>query len=178
MARPARVRMRSLKPCVLARRRLFGWKVRLLTGSPGAASLSSTRSQSTDHITTQPAPTGPLISLVSRRHPLLPTTADTGVHPLNGDHPPDRPVCIRPQFNCTGVAGSLHGTRRPSGRSNPGLGDTAGRPVVNLRESCLLQCRSAQFPERGANASPRLWTVRPGSCGLSRTACTRCGKSC
>lgn len=31
MARPARVRMRSRKPCVLARRRLFGWKVRLLT---------------------------------------------------------------------------------------------------------------------------------------------------
>jgi hypothetical protein len=34
-ARPARVRMRSRKPCVLARRRLFGWNVRLLTGAPG-----------------------------------------------------------------------------------------------------------------------------------------------
>lgn len=35
MARPARVRMRSRKPWVFARRRLFGWKVRLLTsGSP------------------------------------------------------------------------------------------------------------------------------------------------
>src|SRR6476659_4262111 len=31
MARPARVRMRRRKPWVLARRRLFGWKVRLLT---------------------------------------------------------------------------------------------------------------------------------------------------
>jgi len=31
MARPARVRLRNRKPCVLARRRLFGWKVRLLT---------------------------------------------------------------------------------------------------------------------------------------------------
>lgn len=30
-ARPARVRIRSRKPCVLARRRLFGWYVRLLT---------------------------------------------------------------------------------------------------------------------------------------------------
>ena len=30
MARPARVRMRSRKPCTLARRRLFGWKVLLL----------------------------------------------------------------------------------------------------------------------------------------------------
>ncbi len=32
IARPARVRIRSRKPCTLARRRLFGWKVRLLTG--------------------------------------------------------------------------------------------------------------------------------------------------
>jgi hypothetical protein len=31
IARPARVRIRSRKPWVLARRRLFGWKVRLLT---------------------------------------------------------------------------------------------------------------------------------------------------
>jgi hypothetical protein len=34
-ARPARVRMRSRNPCVFARRRLFGWNVRLLTGTPG-----------------------------------------------------------------------------------------------------------------------------------------------
>ncbi len=34
-ARPARVRIRSRKPWTLARRRLFGWKVRLLTGTPG-----------------------------------------------------------------------------------------------------------------------------------------------
>jgi len=33
-ARPARVRIRSLKPCVFARRRLFGWNVRLLTETP------------------------------------------------------------------------------------------------------------------------------------------------
>jgi hypothetical protein len=31
IARPARVRMRSRNPCVFARRRLLGWKVRLLT---------------------------------------------------------------------------------------------------------------------------------------------------
>jgi hypothetical protein len=33
IARPALVRMRSRNPCVLARRRLFGWNVRLLTGN-------------------------------------------------------------------------------------------------------------------------------------------------
>jgi hypothetical protein len=41
MARPARVRMRSRKPCVLARRRLFGWKVRLLTAGLHRRSTSS-----------------------------------------------------------------------------------------------------------------------------------------
>jgi hypothetical protein len=42
MARPARVRMRSRNPWVRDRRRLFGWKVRLLTGgSPGTGSPSS-----------------------------------------------------------------------------------------------------------------------------------------
>lgn len=34
IARPARVRMRSRNPWVLARRRLFGWNVRLLTAAP------------------------------------------------------------------------------------------------------------------------------------------------
>lgn len=50
MARPARVRIRSRKPCTLCRRRLFGWKVRLLTSttlfvraSCGAPSLAGRR---------------------------------------------------------------------------------------------------------------------------------------
>jgi hypothetical protein len=40
-ARPARVRMRSLNPCVFARRRLFGWNVRLLTETPDTRHRSS-----------------------------------------------------------------------------------------------------------------------------------------
>ena len=40
IARPARVRMRSLKPCVFARRRLFGWNVRLLTATPESGCVS------------------------------------------------------------------------------------------------------------------------------------------
>jgi hypothetical protein len=40
-ARPARVRIRSRKPCVFARRRLFGWNVRLLTGAPGKGILTT-----------------------------------------------------------------------------------------------------------------------------------------
>src|SRR5579875_194983 len=40
-ARPARVRMRSRKPWTFARRRLFGWNVRLLTGAPDAVLISN-----------------------------------------------------------------------------------------------------------------------------------------
>jgi hypothetical protein len=40
IARPARVRMRSRKPWVFERRRLFGWKVRLVTSGTPSSSCS------------------------------------------------------------------------------------------------------------------------------------------
>src|SRR5262249_13625857 len=43
IARPALVRMRSRKPCVLARWRLFGWNVRLLTGGSTYGSSPAVR---------------------------------------------------------------------------------------------------------------------------------------
>lgn len=39
--RPARVRIRNRKPWVLARRRVFGWKVRLLTGNAPEAQVEA-----------------------------------------------------------------------------------------------------------------------------------------
>jgi hypothetical protein len=38
IARPARVRMRARKPCLRARRRLLGWKVRFISWAPGKRS--------------------------------------------------------------------------------------------------------------------------------------------
>jgi hypothetical protein len=43
MARPARVRMRRRKPCLRARRRLFGWYVRLLTSGSSRRGWSHLR---------------------------------------------------------------------------------------------------------------------------------------
>lgn len=57
MARPARVRIRSRKPCTRARRRLFGWKVRL----PLATAVSP------HYIWRQTTPTGSLRSDQSRQ---------------------------------------------------------------------------------------------------------------
>ncbi len=48
MARPARVRMRSRKPWVLLRRRLFGWNVRLLTGQTPKFGLAGNQGQQGD----------------------------------------------------------------------------------------------------------------------------------
>ena len=41
IARPARVRMRKRKPCTRARRRLFGWKVRLPLATAFSSSVSA-----------------------------------------------------------------------------------------------------------------------------------------
>ena len=40
MERPARVRIRKRKPCVLARRRLLGWKVRFTSGDSTTSLLA------------------------------------------------------------------------------------------------------------------------------------------
>ena len=54
-ARPARVRIRSRNPCVLWRRRLLGWKVRLLTA--GLHEVGDCRQTAVGH---HPARAGPL----------------------------------------------------------------------------------------------------------------------
>lgn len=40
IARPARVRIRARKPCLRARRRLLGWKVRFMVPAPGERSAA------------------------------------------------------------------------------------------------------------------------------------------
>jgi len=65
-ARPARVRMRSRNPCVFARRRLFGWNVRLLTETPGE-SQSPRRQPSGVTTTTGPTPVTPKTRLAHAR---------------------------------------------------------------------------------------------------------------
>ena len=61
MARPARVRMRSRNPCVLARWRLFGWNVRLLTGTPGTQGRDrGTTGTAVRHAKTSPRGAGPM----------------------------------------------------------------------------------------------------------------------
>jgi hypothetical protein len=58
-ARPARVRMRSRNPCVLARRRLFGWNVRLLTGDSRYGCTNKAATPVPQHAELAPGVAGP-----------------------------------------------------------------------------------------------------------------------
>ena len=58
-ARPARVRMRSRNPCVLARRRLFGWNVRLLTGDSRYGCTDKAATPVPQHAEVAPGVAGP-----------------------------------------------------------------------------------------------------------------------
>src|SRR5262249_51946605 len=91
MARPARVRMRSRKPWVFARRRLFGWNVRLLTveSLPGYA-----RTDTREHMVRRPPLTA---TLKDTRRP--PTGPNRSPGPAGGGICPaastERPPCSR-----------------------------------------------------------------------------------
>ena len=77
MARPARVRIRRRKPCTRARRRLFGWKVRLPLATAVSPQLSDARTRHR-HEPVMPEGTSSLVSsrilLASRRGTSLTST--------------------------------------------------------------------------------------------------------
>jgi hypothetical protein len=120
-ARPARVRMRSRNPCVFARRRLFGWNVRLLTGTPGTGCRSAGRCDPVAACETDAGQAGP--QNVTRRHrqwsnrQARPAQRRAGPHdPPGGPAGPTRSAgqVGRPTRSARGSAGPH---RRQIGRS-------------------------------------------------------------
>jgi len=120
-ARPARVRMRSRNPCVFARRRLFGWNVRLLTGTPGTAGVSG---------------------------PPRPGRLGTGASLAGGDRTNERYADMQPLVKPT-PAGHVRRTgrgrpreapwRRAGSRMTPGRYPAAQQPSPSAR---LAVCRT------------------------------------
>ena len=125
MARPARVRMRRRKPWVLARRRLFGWKVRLLTlisvtggpgwsASAGGRSLRRPQSETRERVTgMRKRPTRPRPRYASVRHRVKPasSTAPGPALPARGHpecrrHASQRQIFVLPgdQFRRSGCS--------------------------------------------------------------------------
>ena len=102
MPRPARVRIRSRKPWVFARRRLFGWKVRLLTGG-----LSSYERRRAGHA-------GVACNGRQRYAPVR--------HKRNNgtDHPPRGSNCDQRAGRRTGFAAPCPDEARQDGHDTPG----------------------------------------------------------
>jgi hypothetical protein len=75
--RPARVRMRIRKPCVLARLRLFGWNVRFTTTAPNPVEAEGRQSQGAENA---PKDDGTGLPQTPSTRPRVPTSAMVG-HP-------------------------------------------------------------------------------------------------
>src|SRR4051794_41494161 len=92
IARPARVRIRSRKPCVLDRRRLFGWKVRLLTRYSYCTTLAGACPPADGHARGRPPEAGSLREGTAGQTELRPTPAppQTFANIAEGCVPPAR----------------------------------------------------------------------------------------
>jgi hypothetical protein len=133
IARPARVRMRSRNPCVFARRRLFGWNVRLLTWDSRWTGRGRCGHRAS-HAGCAHAGTRPGHSRTNERY------ADRV--------PPVKPAPGTPAL----------GTPMPPGHSvlfPHGLGPIVKRPRRHPPQHF-------PFTKRAPKPGPRLWTAVPG----------------
>jgi hypothetical protein len=159
MARPARVRMRSRKPCVLARRRLFGWNVRLLTcTSPRWYVRGKGCTRTPPGTRSEPA----RAALRARRNCLL-SSLDTVRR--RADQGQTRP-CPRAVDNFCGRATPSHQGRDAAGRRparrcpqpsvdrapSTGTGSLENRPPGRPR---VVTCRIRSVSEREVSAPGR-----------------------
>ncbi len=168
IARPARVRMRSRNPCVFARWRLFGWNVRLLTGTPGQR-VRSVR------------PPDPDVRAVHVRKPALAVAG-----PMNGTRAGCRRSNRRPASSPRpGQAPHwrTYSPGTPPGRSSSHhaatLRNTSRLP--NEHRSRALGC-GQRFRARGSGTGRPAGSHHPGR-PMGRAAapsatCTTCGKTC
>ena len=167
IARPARVRMRSRNPCVFARRRLFGWNVRLLTWD----------SRWTEEVG---AATGPAMRAAHMQKPAL---AIAG--PMNGTRPGCRRSNRRPARRL--------GTAGPPGRrvlfpQTPDRlsSDRAGTlrntsRLPNGHRSRALGCgQRSRARGSGTGRPPGAHNPRRpmGRAAAPSATCTTCGKTC
>ncbi len=147
IARPARVRIRRRKPCVLCRRRLFGWKVLLLTVAPVLSAM--------------------LGVLDLRRSSGRPTGTTDGRAPAGRARGP-RACGVR---GLVAGVGPHHGTRTGRTGSNLRAARTPGRriPAERAVHNCLLRfTRRCYRPDLLPFGSHRLLTGCGQLCGRAR----------
>lgn len=187
IARPARVRIRSRKPCTLWRRRLFGWYVRLLTSSlqvvdgtvhgPGrtthdVASLERTTGTACPRARTlgkhcgRGRPAGPVVDMRHRSN---------RSRPANGTRRASAGSIRRGRHQDRAEPPILTGAGRRFAATRRVIPETCGEPVARPRHG-LLASGHRTHPRRGQARpieSPRtlhtLWTkVWIGTSGPTR----------
>ena len=155
MARPARVRMRRRKPWVLARRRLFGWKVRLLTEELQTRSPRGSRATLTKD---------------DERHGRPRRTARPR---YGGVRAGSNPALVRAL-----VPSQVKATRREPGTDSP---TACGEPLERLTR-VLLACRHRLFPPRSRPGRRTRRACVVGGYGVGLPASSRwstdCGRPC
>jgi hypothetical protein len=198
MARPALVRMRSRKPCVFARWRLFGWNVRLLTGTPGAATWS--RQPPRDRARAACNPAGGLGNEgYAPRQPPVKTQRDAGRRrgrPADAESgagasatAPTTPVPQRRQprrglgyQRLATAAPALRGPQpQPVTTSLPGLNTVSNsRCLANACRTPSLGCgkRARARGDPGPVARIFLVLVVKDRLVSTTATCTSCGKTC
>lgn len=166
MARPARVRIRRRKPCVLARRRLFGWKVRLLTSV-----LRRLRARS-DGVGSHPRVDGADRWRPQSASPWRPLTGRTR-----------RGTELRGHGHAKEVAGHARSTIREAVKKGQTGAPTAEFPPKRP----MIQPHLSHSPRHAVGARAFLsfrlcsppWLVRFSTIRGSRaTLCTACGQLC
>ena len=151
IARPARVRIRSRKPCVLDRRRLFGWKVHLLTRYSYCTTSAGACPPADGHARGRPPKAGSLRERTAGRTYLRRTAAPSQTPTSIAE---DRvPPARRPQ----GRLPRLHPGRR--GRTEARRGDGHPNSVRRARE----RLTSVAPLWTGLLASPSLRVVPHGT---------------
>jgi hypothetical protein len=157
------VRMRRRKPCVLARRRLFGWKVRLLTRFSVGCGCSPTQAMRRE------AP-GMGLGWPMRPQSASPRRTEARRGPASGPW-----ACERGRRHARSTIrerrkeGQTGGPSRPEGREQTIL----GRPCAIARRHAAN--RKDLFPTR---LSRRACTCRFSTSRSLPDPCTGCGQTC
>jgi hypothetical protein len=161
IARPARVRMRNRNPCVFARWRLFGWNVRLLTGTPGtgrpARALTDAPRGFQDMLNRARPVAGPTERYAGQRR----RSKGSGMRGSATVKPARRPgpsaaAALRPRFvRRPPVTLPMPGRHAAVARPPPGI------PLADRPGSRWHPPQHLPFAKRVPNPTPRLWTSDP-----------------
>ena len=158
MARPARVRIRRRNPWVFARRRLFGWNVRLLTrGLPydGLERRQRCLSQGVEPM--RPAPVGRPRRYEKQWKHGHATAAVGTARPAHG-------TCVRPAWsNRTGAGAAAGNGHRTTDCEPPTVTGSVGRVVARHAAVCPHRGKKTDGLWTTACWGPLVWVASPSA---------------